>query len=235
LLSKSYNGESLTKIPGIPGQDSGIRRLSGAWVVGESERLTRKFKETAKQATVKRGPLPGTDDSNPTVKRRTFAVTADTLKKVQWVRELLKTADPDAFTIRGLAEDVKARFGTSMNTNLLAELLASAREGEIDSVEVLLTTSKRGRPTTLSPESLARRHREQQFKKITAAVSERPVVLVFRSQGDDMVMEAFATEEEARVTVAGWLANGVHPDDIVLYSRSSLPTGASKPPGVFIP
>lgn len=203
--------------------------------MGEPERATRKLKPTAKQATVKRGQRGGDGDLSPTVKRRTFAVTADTLKKVEWVRELLRSGTADAFTIRGLAEDVKAKFGTSMNTNLLAELLAAAREGEIESVEVLLTTSKRGRPTTLSPETLARRHREQQFKRITAAVAGKPGVLVFRSQGDDMVVEPFASEEEAAARIAEWLSGGVHPEDIVMYSRTSLPAAPGRQPGAMIP
>jgi|GEM_PF-5035452 len=158
-----------------------------------------------------------------TRRRRTYTVTGDTLKKIAWVKEMLRSGDVSELTIRGLADEVKDRFGTSMNTNLLADLLHAAREGELEEVDIRLTASKRGRPTTLSPDALAQRKRDQQIKKIAETIAARPALLVCAQQNDEIEIEGFPNREEADRRVCQLLGEGVRPTDICCYDLSEGP------------
>lgn len=173
-------------------------------------RVTQKISERGRNTTTTR-------------RRRTYTVTGDTLKKIAWVKELLRGGDVADLTIRGLADEVKERFGTSMNTNLLAALLHAAREGELEEVDIRLTASKRGRPTTLSPDALAQRKRDQQIKRIAETVAARPALLVCATTNDDIEIEGFNTKAEADRRVSQLLGEGVRPADICCYDLSEGP------------
>lgn len=172
---------------------------------------------------IKTRVVPRTDDVDGESKgRRKYTVTTDTIKKVEWVRELLCKQDPYGYTIRGLADEVKKRFGTSMNTNLLADLLQAARNGELDNLQIEKSTSRRGRPTTLSPNALARRAVERSVRKITEAVVNRPAHLVCAPVDGQMFIEGFPTVEAASRQIKNLIGRGVIPSDIAYYLRGEV-------------
>ena len=162
------------------------------------------------------------DTLDRSTRRRTYSVTTETMKKVEWVQELLKSDDPRSFTIRGLANEVKQRYGTSMNTNLLSELLQAARNDDFSGVKLELTKSKRGRPTTLSPNTALRRNADKQVRKITETISSRPEHLVCAEVAGKVEIEGFATSEDVHQRIRELLAKGVPISDIAYYQRGQV-------------
>ncbi|NUQ35194.1 MAG: hypothetical protein HUU29_09670 [Planctomycetaceae bacterium] len=154
--------------------------------------------------------------------KRKYTVTSDTMKKIKWVQSLLQAGNPSDFTIRGLAAEVKRHFGTSMNTNLLAEILQSSRDGDFDKVSIELSRSKRGRPTTLSPSVAARRDADRRVRHVTDTLQAKPEHLVFATLGGGVEILGFANVEEANTRIKELLAEGLSLADIAYYKRGRV-------------
>ena len=162
-----------------------------------------------------------TDSPTNSIKRR-FTITSDTMKKVKWVQNLLKEGNPHDYTIRSLAGEVKKQFGTSMNTNLLADILQACRDGNIDDLDIEISTSRRGRPTTLSPSSALKRATDRKVRRITDTIESKPEHLVIVSSSSETALYGFGNAEEAHKRIKDLLTQGVSIADIAYYKKGQV-------------
>lgn len=162
------------------------------------------------------------ENSDLVLPKRKYTVTSDTMKKIKWVQSLLQSGNPDDFTIRGLAAEVKRHFGTSMNTNLLAEILQSAKEGEFDKVSIELSRSRRGRPTTLSPTIAARREADRRVRHVTDMIQSKPEHIVFVIRGGVVEILGYPGPDEANAKIKDLLTEGLSLADIAYYKRGQV-------------